>query len=174
MINETISHDEFAVFRATTGGAYNFPFAYGVIAKGTPFPVKGSIPVATQHYGNIKSTGKQVLGIGTKFELLNPGDYLYHKDVVRQIDYIIAPVAGATYQLLYLTEAFPSDITIGETPLVCHRQTFKKVQAFNTSASTAAILQEAPLKPAEDRLISGGAPISYDATAGEISFTVHS
>lgn len=173
MINETISHDEFAVFRATTGGAYNFPFAYGIIQKGSPFPLKGSIPVATQHYGTIKSTGKNVIGIGTKFELLNPGDYLYHKDVVRQIDYIIAPVPGSTYQNLVLTEAFPSDITVGETPLVCKRQTFKMLFAESVDTAADAILQEAPFAFGTGKSLSGGAPISYDATNGKISFEAH-
>lgn len=173
MINETIFHDEFAVFRAVTGGAYNFPFAYGVIAKGTPFPAKGSIPVATQHYGSIKSTGKKVLGIGTRFELLNAGDFLYHKEVVRQIDYIVAPVSGTDYQILFLTEAFPTDISVGETPMVCKRQTFKMVYAESVSDSADATLQEAPFPFGTSRSLSGGAPISYDATSGKIAFEVH-
>lgn len=173
MINETISHDEYAVYMAVTGGAYNFPFAYGVVSKGTPFPLKGSIPVATQHYGTIKSTGKNVLGLGTKFELLNPGDYLYHKEVVRQIESITAPVEGSTYQNLILKEAFPTDISVGETPMICKRQTFKMVYVESVSDSADAILQEAPFPFGASRSLQGGAPVSYDATTGKIRFEVH-
>ena len=166
MINETLFHDEFAIYRAVTGGAYNIPGAYGVIQKGVSFPAKGSIPVATQHFGTIKSDGVIVRGLGTQFGLLNKGDYLYHKEVVRQIKDIIAD------DQLILEQEFPSDITVGETPLVCKRQTFKMVNIYSSAEDTAAILQEAPIA-AGDRILSGGAPLSYDATAGQLTFTVH-
>lgn len=167
MINETISHDEFGVFAAQTGGAYNFPGAYGVIQKGSAFPLKGSIPIATKHFGTITSEGTAVRGVGTQFGLLNPGDYLYHKDVVRQIEYIVSDT------LLFLEQAFPSSITIGETPLICKRQTFKMVYAESVHATVAATLQEAPFPALASKSLSGGSPISYDATLGTIRFEAH-
>jgi hypothetical protein len=46
------------------------------------------------------------------------------------------------------------------------------IVAVNTHDSADAILQEAPFSPG-DRVLDGGAPMSYDATSGEISFDVH-
>lgn len=167
MINETKFHAETATFRAVTGGAYNFPDAYGVIKAGTAFQTKGSIPQATAQSGTIISQGKNVRGTGTEFTKLNLGDFLYQKDVVRQITEIISDT------LLVLKEAFPTDITVAVTPLVCKPQIFKKITAKSTHASTAATaLQESPFRVG-DEFISGGAPLSYDATAGEISFIVN-
>lgn len=167
MINETLFHDEFAVFRATTGGAYNIPGAYGEIVRGSSFPVKGSIPIATHHYGLITSDGKAVRGVDTRFTLLNPGDYLYQKDVVRQIDYIVSDT------LMFLKQGFPTDITVGESIKICQRQTYKMVYAESIDSSNAAILQESTFAAGMSKSLSGGAPISYDATSGQISFEVH-
>jgi hypothetical protein len=167
MINETLFHDEFAIYRAVTGGAYNIPGMYGRIIRGGSFPAKGSIPIATHHYGLITSTGTAVRGVGTQFSLLNPGDFLYHKDVVRQIDYIVSDT------LLFLKQGFPTDISVGETPMICNRQTFKRVIIKNAHATNAATVQEAALTPSEQTIITGGAPFSFDAGTGVLSFTVH-
>lgn len=165
MINETLFHAEEANFRAVTGGAYNIPNAYGEILKGSSFPTKGTIPEAVTHVGTIDSEGKAVRGTGTTFTSLMQGSYLYNGDVLRKIDYVVSDT------LLFLTQEFPANAS-GLALKVCERQFYKMVMAVNTSTDTAAVLQEAPIA-AQDRQLTGGSPISYDASGGgELSFNV--
>jgi hypothetical protein len=160
MINETLYHPEVALWRATTGGAYNFPGAYGTIYSGSAFPAKGAIPQPTNKNGTIISQGKKVRGTGTLFSSqMKPGDFIYAKDVVRQIDYIESDT------LLTLKQGFPTDIATGISPLLCEQQTYKMIYAKNVHASTAAVLQEAPFSSGNTH-ISAGAPFSYDASGG--------
>lgn len=161
MINETLFHPEVAVFRAQTGGAYNFPKAYGVVVNGTSFPTIGSIPQATPKNGTIISQGKNVRGIGTSFTTqMQIGQYIYAKNVVRRITLIISDT------LLEINQAFPTDITSpAVTPLICEPQTYKMVYVKNTHASTAAVVQEAPMASGA-QMVEGGSPFSYDASGG--------
>ena len=105
---------EAATYRAQTGGRYNILGAYGLMVTGTSFPTKGAIPIPTGQSGTIVSTGKKIRGTSSKFlsEFI-PGDFIYHKDVVRRIDYIESDT------LMTLTQAFPTDIASGEIPLKC-------------------------------------------------------
>lgn len=158
---------EGATFRATTGGAYNIIGAYGAMMKGSSFPTKGAIPVPTGKSGTIISTGNWVRGTDTKFlSEMQPGDYLYHKDVVRKIDFIDSDT------MLKLTQEFPSDIASGEIPLLCQSQFYSAIYAKSTHATVAATLQEAPIA-AGNTFLNQGAPISYDATSGQLQFQVH-
>lgn len=161
MINETLYHPESSIWRATTGGAYNFPSAYGIIASGTVFPNKGAIPVPTNKNGTIISQGKKVRGTGTLFltQQIKPGDFIYAKEVVRQVDYVESET------LLTLKQAFPTDIATGVSVLVCEQQTYKMVYAKNTHASSAGVLQESPMAAGNTHL-SAGAPFSYDFSGG--------
>jgi hypothetical protein len=166
MINETMFHDESAVFRAVTGSTYNIPNSYGSILSGSSFPVKGTIPVAVTRVGTFKTTGKAVRGTGTDFTKMIPGSYLYNGTVLRRVDYILSDT------LLFLIQAFPSDVSVDTAVKVCDRQYYKMIYAKSTHETDAAILQEAPFR-AGDTFLDGGAPVSYDATAGEISFSLH-
>lgn len=164
MINETLFHNESGTFRAVTGGAYNIPNSYGDIVSGTSFPTKGTIPVAVTHIGTFQSGGKAVRGTGTQFtKFIIQGDYLYDGNVVRQIDYVVSDT------LLFLKEGFPTDVSSDTAVKICSRQFFKIIIAKSTHASVNAILQEAPFVPG-DHTYNGGAPVSYDATSGQISF----
>lgn len=167
MTDQTFWHANIGTFRATSGGAYNIPGAYGIINRGSAFPTKGAIPVPTGKSGTIISTGVNVRGTGTLFlSELKQDDYLYHKDVVRRIKYITSDT------LLVLAEAFPSDITVGETPLNCEAQYFVNIDWKNSHATTTAVLQEAPVGPGTFGR-NAGAPISYDASGGgTLEFTV--
>lgn len=168
MINETMWHPEVGIWRAATGGAYNFPGAYGVIYSGSSFPAKGAIPQPVNKNGVIISQGKKVRGTGTLFtSQMKPGDHIYAKDVVRRIDYIESDT------LLTLVEAFPTDILTPISPLLCEQQIYRMIYAKNTHASTAAVLQEAPFA-AGNTHVSAGAPLSYDASGGgTIEFEAH-
>lgn len=168
MINEALYHPEVGIWRATTGGAYNFPGAYGTIYSGSAFPPKGAIPQPTGKNGTIISQGLKVRGTGTLFlSQMKPGDYIYAKDVVRRIDYIESDT------LLTLVQAFPTDIATGISPLICEQQTYKMIYAKNVHTSTAAVLQEAPFSSGNTH-VSGGAPLSYDASGGgTIEFEGH-
>lgn len=159
---------ETATFRAQTGGAYNIIGAYGAMASGSAFPTKGAIPIPTGQSGTIISTGKWVRGTSTLFiSQMHAGDYLYHKDVVRRIDYV------ETDTLLVLTQAFPTDIASGEIPMLCQAQFYKAIYAKNTHGSTDAKLQEAPITPG-NTFLNEGSPISFDASGGgELEFQVH-
>lgn len=158
---------EGATFRATTGGAYNIIGAYGAMVKGTFFPMKGAIPIPTGKSGTIISAGRRVRGTGTKFTSeMHPGDYLYHKDVVRRIDFVESDT------MLTLTQEFPSDITVDEIPLLCPSQMYSSIYAKSTHGTIAAILQEAPIA-AGNTFLNQGAPISYDASSGQLQFQVH-
>lgn len=163
MINETTFHADQGAFRAVTGGAYNIPNSYGEIVRGTTFPIKGTVPLAVTYPGTIKTTGKAVRGTGTDFSILIVGSYVYAGDVLRQIDYVVSPT------FMFLKEGFPADLSSDTALRICERQFFKMIIAESTHASASAILQEAPFSPGS-RVVSGGAPYSYDATSGTIAF----
>lgn len=164
MLNETFFHDESGTFRAVTGSTYNIPDSYGSIVRGATFPTKGTIPLAATKIGTFKSEGKAVRGTGTEFTKLIQGCYLYNGDVLRQVDHVVSDT------LMFLKEAFPSNVSVATAVKICERQYFREIFAKNTHASTSAILQEAPFRPA-DEMKNGGAPISYDASGGgEVSF----
>lgn len=169
MINESLYHPELQVFRATTGGAYNFPKAYGVVVNGTVFPNVGSIPQGTPKNGTIISEGVNVRGFGTLFtSQIQQGDFIYAKNVVRRVTAVISDT------LLVLNQGFPTDITSPAiTPIVCSPQTFKMVTIRNVHASAAAILQEASVAAGAVKQISGGSPLSYDATSGTLEIEAH-
>lgn len=168
MLNETISQQEYAAFRAVTGSVYNMPDAYGEIQRGNSFPRKGTIPNAVTREGTFKSTGKNVRGTNTQFTKLLQGSYLYDGNAVRQIDYVVSD------DLLVLRQGFPSDVAVATTVKVCERQFFKSIYGKNTDASATAYIQESPFRPG-DVFLDGGAPIAYDASGsyGEISFSCH-
>jgi len=159
-------HSESAVFRAVTGSAYNIPNAYGDIVTGSSFPLVGTIPAALAYPGTFKSTGKNVRGTGTNFTRFILNSYLYNGSVLRQIDYVVSDT------FLVLKQGFPTDVSVDTTVKICERQFYKMIIAMSTHATQAATLQEAPFRP-NDRVVDGGAPYSYDATSGEISFEVH-
>lgn len=164
MINETLFHNESGTFRAVTGGAYNIPNSYGDIMAGASFPVKGTIPISVPQLGTFVSGGKAVRGTGTQFtKFIIQGDYLYDGNILRQIDYVQSDV------LLFLKEAFPTDVSSATAVKTCARQFFKMIIAKSTHATVNAILQEAPFVIG-DHVANGGAPYSYDATSGQISF----
>lgn len=175
MFNELKWYDEKGTYRAVTGGAFNFPQSDGTILKGdgTPsggqFPTKGTIPIARQYTGTITTNGVKARFASMSaadFAKLKKGDYLYDGDVIRQIKDVLAPESF----LVELEQAFPSDLNAADI-LHCERQFFKAIYARSTHASDAATaLQEAPFAVG-DNFLNGGAPIAYDATAGEISFT---
>lgn len=153
-------------FRVQTGGAYNIIGAYGQMVSGSSFPTKGAIPIPTGKSGTIISTGKRVRGTGTLFTReLVAGDFLYHKEVVRRIDFIESDT------MLTLTQAFPTDIASAEIPLLCPQQQYTSIYAKNTATSGDAKIQESPITPS-NTFLNQGSPVSYDATAGELEFTV--
>lgn len=167
MINETLWHDERAIFNAVTGQSSNFPQGDGTVTEDT-FPAKGTIPLARTMTGTIESDGVNVLGTGTLFETeLAVGDYLYDDDgAVRQIKHIESETK------LTLRQAFPSDVS-GIDVLYCQRQRFKMV-TIESTGTVAAILQEAPFAVGR-RIVTGGAPFTYDASDSnaQISFVVN-
>lgn len=169
MINETFAHDENGTFRAVTAGAYNIPNSYGGFARGSSFAAKGTIPLAVVREGTFKTTGKAVRGTSSQFTKIKPGDYLFDitSNTLRAVDYVVSDT------LMFLLQAFPSDIGSDTTVRTCERQYFKLIVVHNTHASTDAVLCEAPFAPGE-KMLNGGAPISYDTTGGgELSFDVH-
>lgn len=167
MFNETIAHPEVQVLRARTGGAYRIKGSGGAYVSGSNFPTKGSIPVATSKTGTILSTGRNVRGTGTQFiNEIRSGDFIYAKDVVRRV------VSVDSNTALTLDDAFPTDIAVPVTPLVCQSQLYKAIYAKNTHTSVDAILQEAQIAPG-NTFLCGGSPISYDASSGRLEFQLH-
>lgn len=167
MLNSTITQTEVEVFRAQTGGAYRIKGAYGVIVRGSSFPAKGSIPVASGLSGTILSTGTHVRGTNTSFKSqITPGDFLYQKDVVRRVVEVYSDT------LLEVEDAFPTDIAAPVIPMICRGGAYKVIYAKNVHASGAGILQEAPFASG-NTFLGGGSPISFDASGGTIEFTLH-
>jgi hypothetical protein len=163
MFNETKWHAEKQTFRAVTGGAFNIPGAYGIQSYGAVFPVVGTIPVSNPASGTIISQGVAVRGTNTKFlSELSEDDHIHAKDVVRRISQIVSDT------LLYLVGGFPTDITVASSYRVCKPQIYKAIYAKSTGDADA-ILQEATFV-SQETFLNGGSPISYDATAGQISF----
>lgn len=166
MFNETMWHSEKQVFRAVTGSSYNIPGAYGIMTYGSVFPAKGTIPISTPKAGTIISQGVNVRGSGTTFTTsCQNEDFIHANGVVRKIDYIVSDT------LLVLTEGFPNDITSAHGLRVCSPQIYKSIYAKSTDTNANAVLQEATFVSGEVSF-TGGAPISYDATTGQISFEV--
>ena len=73
--------------------------------------------------------------------------------------------------LIQLEQAFPSDISTAHGLWVCRPQVYNSIYAKSTGDVDATALQEAPFAQ-NDTLVNGGAPISFDATAGQIDFTL--
>lgn len=166
MFNERTWHPESGVFRAVTGGAYNLVGAYGLIVYGTSFPRIGSIPPATPKPGTIISQGPNVRGTNTSFLTdVKEGYFIYAKHVVRRVRHVISDT------LLVLESGFPTDIaSLGEGLWICRPQTYSSVYIKSTGSADPT-LQGAPFRQ-NDTFLDGGAPISYDATNGELSFEV--
>lgn len=164
---ETKWNAETNVFRAVTGGAYRLRGAYGAIVYGSNFPRVGTIPLSTPAPGTIISQGPNVRGTNTTFlSSIKEGYFIHAKNVVRKVLHVISDT------LLVLEGGFPTDIAApGEGLRFCRPQTYHSVYAKSTSTSADAILQEAPMRQ-NDTSFDGGAPLSYDATTGEISFEV--
>lgn len=166
MYNETKWYAEKETFRAVTGASANFPQGDGTIEVGT-FPAKGTIPIAKEPGGTIISEGLYVRGTDTTFMTsVKKGDFIYDEDVLREVANVLSDI------LLELKQEFPTDISVAIDLKVCSPQDIKAIYAHSTHGSDSSILQEAPFRPGST-FLNGGAPISYDATAGEISFTVH-
>lgn len=165
MINETMWHAEGNVFRAITGGAYRLPGPYGLIIYGSVFPKIGTIPMSDPRPGTIISQGAMVRGTDTFFTRdVLPEYFLHAKNVVRKVKAVISDT------LLELEGGFPTNIASpGEGLRICRPQVFKEVYAKSTGGADATALQEAPFEQNLESKTSGS-PISFDATAGEISF----
>ena len=167
MFNQNIWYDEKATYRAVTNASGYFPRADGVPTVAT-FPIKGTIPIArdAQPSGTIDSDGTNVMAVsGVDFTTgsIKVGDYLYNGDAqIRKITAILSK------DLLTIESPFTAALS-GADVLICERQFFVSIHARNTHASDAAILQESTFI-AGDSFLNGGAPIVYDATAGQISF----
>ena len=180
MINEALYHPERAVFRARTGGAFNFPNGNGVIVKGTgsgsgqTFPEVGTVPQARTFEANvlIETEGVNVLGnANCDFEAfgIKVGDYLWNGGAGGSAVRRIKAIASATR--LELEQEFPSDLT--DSPLfVCGTQDFKLIVIDNTHVSEDATVQEAPLAAGKN-FLDGGAPVAYDAGSATLEITAH-
>jgi hypothetical protein len=164
--NQFIAHAETNLFRAVTGGAYRLRGAYGFIVYGTNFPRVGTIPLSTPVPGTIISQGVNVRGTSTFFlRDVREGYYIHAKNVVRKVMHVISDT------LLVLEGGFPTDIASpGEGLRICRPQAYNSVYAKSTGDADPT-LQEAPFRE-NDTHFDGGAPFSYDATTGEISFEV--
>lgn len=166
MFNQNVWHAEKATFRAVTGGAYKLLGPYGTIISGSNFPAKGTIPLSSPKAGTIISTGVMVRGTGTSFLTdVQQEDYIHANNVIRKVRHVISN------ELLELEAAFPSNITTAHGLRVCRPQVYNAIYAKSTGDADATALQEAPFAQ-NDTLLNGGAPISFDATAGQIDFTL--
>lgn len=166
MFNETMWHAEKAIFRAVTGGPYKLIGPYGTIIQGDTMPSKGTIPISSPKVGTIITQGIMVRGTDTQFRSdVQEEDFIHASDVVRKVRHVISDT------LLELEQAFPADITVDVQLQVCKPQVYKSIYAKSSGNADATSLQEAPFKQG-DTFVQGGAPISYDATAGQIDFTL--
>lgn len=166
MFNQNEWHAEKAVFRAVTGGAYKLIGPYGTIVQGASLPLKGTIPLSSPKAGTIITQGVMVRGTNTSFKTdVREEDFLHANNVVRKVRHVISDT------LLELEQAFPADISSAHGVWVCRPQVYNSIYAKSTGEADATALQEAPFRQ-NDTYLQGGAPISYDATAGEIDFTL--
>jgi hypothetical protein len=166
MFNQNMWHAEKGTFRAVTGGAYRLPGSYGRIIYGSSFPKQGTIPISHPRAGTIISQGPMVRGVGTSFTTdIQIEDYIHANGVVRKVKFIMSDT------MLELEGGFPSDITIPVGFRTVMPQQFNSIYAKSTGYSDATALQETPFRQ-NDTFLNGGAPISYDATSGEIDFTL--
>jgi len=166
-VNEQIFYAEKATYRGISGATAIFPRGDGTVSSAV-LPTIGTIPLGRTLTGQILSTGKDVRGdAATNFiDEVHLGDFIYAQNVLRQVTNVLSK------NMLVLRNAFPADIAAAINLVVCKPQRFKRIRAKCTHATVAAVLQEAAFKVG-DEFENGGAPISYDGTGSEISFTVH-
>lgn len=164
--NQTIWHEQTNDFRAVTGGAYRIRGPYGRVSYGTFFPQRGTIPLSHPANGTIVSQGTHVRGTGTSFlSDIKEGYFLHAKNVVRKVQHVISDT------LLILEGGFPTDIASpGEGLRFIKPNNYRSIYVKSTGSADAT-LQEAPFRQ-NDTSFTGGSPISYDATTGELSFEV--
>jgi hypothetical protein len=166
MFNQNIWHAEKATFRAITGGPYRLLGPYGTIVSGASFPSVGTIPVSSFKAGTIITQGTMVRGTGTTFKAdVQEEDYIHASNVVRKVRSVISDT------LIELEGAFPTDISVAVGLRICRPQVYNSIYAKSTGDADATSLQETPF-PQNETFLNGGAPISYNATAGEIDFTL--
>jgi hypothetical protein len=166
MFNQNVWHAEKQTFHLVTGGAYRLPGPYGRIIYGSIFQTKGTIPLSSPKAGTIISQGVMVRGTSTLFKTdVQEEDYIHANNVVRKVRHVISDT------LLELEGGFPTDITTAHGLRVCRPQVYNSIYAKSSGSADATAIQEAPFRQT-DTFLNGGAPISFDATAGEISFTL--
>lgn len=162
MFTDRVFPQEGHIWRAVTGGLYNIRGIYGTL-----LPVKGTIPLNQTLTGTISVTGKTVRGTGTTFldGKIAVGDYLYASEVVRKVQVI------HSNDMITLDYEFPVGVT-GQPLRVVKVNAYRgMITARSTGSADVTKFQEAPFRMNDVAVFS--APISYDATAGEISFTVN-
>ena len=163
-------HKEVETFRLVIGN--NTPTVHPVIGT---YPAKGCIPLpvldSTRNPGTITTnagTPKAVVGTGTLFvNYYTPGDFLADANgVCRKIIDVISDTQ------MTIEAGFPTPLSNATPNRV--KPLYYAVEAKNTTASTAAVLQEQTFV-AGDTFQNNGAPVSYDVSTAstQISFTLH-
>ena len=164
MFNQNKWHAEKATFRAVTGGPYSLLGPYGTIVSGNSFPSVGTIPVSIPKTGTLITQGKMVRGTGTTFKAdVQEEDYIHDSNVVRKVRHVNNDT------LIELEQAFPADIAVATGLRVCRPQVYNAIYAKSTGSGANATLQETTFVE-NDTFMNGGAPVSYNAGSGQISF----
>lgn len=161
-MQEYALHNEIKVDRIIPGTTHPY---LGAI------PTKGCIPLAVSRNGTITTSGVKGLGTNTLWltggtsDRLIKGEWIHSNGVIRRIRNVFSD------NYLELEYAFPVDLSAVAIQLAPrHRYTAIIVKSTNTTTAATAVQEQQ--MAAGELTITGGAPISYDMTAGNLEFTL--
>lgn len=161
MLNQNLTNNEYLVERIVPGTTH--PYLGAIPAIGCiPLPITLTGTISTDNAGT--SAGKTVLGVGTLFETeVYPGDFIYRSGALRKV------LSVTSNTMLQLEQKFPASLS-AVALTVPKKNLYKMITARSTHATEAAVLQEAAFATGA-ATVSGGTPLSYDVTTGDIEFT---
>lgn len=165
MLNQKANNEEKVSYRVVvvTGGITH-PVLGAIPAKGCfPLPLTKTGTISTTNTDATKP-GKTVLGVGTLFQSeIQVDDYLADSNgVLRRVVYIFSDT------MLEIEAKFPTQLSAAAVK-ISRKSNFKMIAAKSTGSVDATALQE-QVFPVGETFLNGGSPVSYDVTAGQISF----
>lgn len=165
MLNQKANNEEVISLRVVVvAGGITHPVLGAIPAKGCfPLPVTKTGTITTTNT-DAADPGKIVTGTGTLFLTeVYPNDYLVDSNgICRRV------LEVRSNTVIKIEAKFPTALT-GAVVKVAKKSFFKMIFAKSTGAADATALQEQTFVVGET-FLNGGSPVSYDVTAGQISF----
>lgn len=165
MLNQKITNEEKVSYRVVVvAGGITHPILGVIPAQGCfPLPVTKTGTMSTTNT-DVTDPGLIVTGVGTKFLT----EINVHDNLVNSIGQLRRVLEVRSDTMIKLEAKFPSSLA-GVAVKVARKSFYKMIYAKSTGAADATALQEQAFIVGET-FLNGGSPVSYDVTAGQISF----